>query len=67
MSLGIQIGQWWKHKKTGKLYRILAISRVESDPNQLVVAYVNPVDSSSPWSWSRPFEEFCEKFEATNK
>lgn len=47
----VKVGQTWKHYKGG-LYKIIAISRFESDPTKYVVTYepMYETDENIPWS-----------------
>ena len=48
-------GQWWIHQKTGEVYQIVAIVRLEKT-QELYVHYQNM--KSGPWA--RPLNEFVQ-------
>jgi hypothetical protein len=50
----------WRHYK-GQFYRVIAVARLESDPDLQMVVYSN---FNRTERWIRPMEEFMRKFTA---
>lgn len=48
-------GTYWRHRKTGALYRVIAVGRIEADLTPCVI-YQGP----SGDVWVRPREEFMD-------
>lgn len=61
----VVVGKTYRHKKTGGIYIVLCIARVEATMHRVVVyRAVNPetweVIQDQDHTWTRPMTEFCD-------
>lgn len=49
----------WRHRQTGRWYRVVCTARIEADQTPAVV-YQSETDGAI---WVRPLEEFLERFD----
>jgi hypothetical protein len=61
--MSIQVGKTYVHYKQQHVYTVVALARMEKDPNQVYVVYraeYNSPDYGDNATWLRPIHEFSE-------